>query len=152
MASARAIGGLLDEPPADPLDLAAAPVEGLVEIAERLGQRLARGPGGLRLPGLDRPELLDRLPQGGDHRLGLLDQPPPALGLELQLVPQRRELLDEVDQAELGPVAAVVLAGPCTAWGPSGSRARGLGPGLPQPSAEPVEDFLDVLQSAGRSW
>ena len=83
------------------LDLAPAAVEGLVEVGEGLGQRLARRPGGLGLLGLDRPELLDRLPQRRDHGLGLLEQAPPALGLELQLVPQRRELLDQIDQPEL---------------------------------------------------
>ena len=94
--------GILAEPAADPLDLASAPGERLVEIGEGLGDRLARGPGGPRLLGLDRPEVLDRLPKARDHRLALLDQAPAALGLELQLVTQRREFLDELDQAELG--------------------------------------------------
>ncbi len=78
-----------------------AAVEGLVEVGEGFRQRLARGPGGLSDLGLDGPELFDRLPECRDRGLGLLDQTPPALGLQLQLLPQRRELLDQIDEPEI---------------------------------------------------
>ena len=82
-------------------DFALAAVEGLVEVGEGLGQRLARGPGRLGLLGLDRPELFDRLPQCRRPWSRSARQAPAALGLELQLVPQGRELFDQIDDPEI---------------------------------------------------
>ena len=93
--------GLVGDPASCSVDFALAAVEGFVEVGEGFRQRLARRPDGLGLLGLDGPELLDRLPQCRDRGLGLLDQAPPALGLQLQLVPQRRELLDQIDDPEI---------------------------------------------------
>ncbi len=100
---------LLGDPALGLLDFTAAAVEGLIQVAQCFGQDFAGRPGGLSLLGLDRPELLDGLAHRGDRGLRLLEEPPAALGLELQLVPKRRELLGQLDQAELGTNTVGVL-------------------------------------------
>ena len=83
---------------------------------------------------------------GGQVRLGLLHQAPAAFGLELQLLPQRRELLDQVDDPET-PAAA-------GHWppGPSRNPAFHLSASTRavfEPVAKPIENRLDLT---GRSW
>ena len=80
------------------------------------------------------------MPQGGNGAVGLLDQAPAALGLQLQLVPQRRELFDQIDQPEISRRLHWV-----------GARARleivrlvDLGACVFEPVAKPIENGFDV--------
>src|SRR5206468_2003877 len=91
---------LLDRPPHGLLDLAATAVERHVQVGQRLGHPLARRPGRLGFLGADRTERVDRIAQARQERLRLLLEAPRAASLELQLLPQRRELLDEMVQPD----------------------------------------------------
>ena len=83
-----------------PLDFALAAVESLIQVGQALGQRLAGRPDRLGFLGINRPELLDRLLERLERGLGLFRKPPAALGLKLHLMPQGREFLDQIDDAE----------------------------------------------------
>ncbi len=82
------------------LDLVAAAIERLVEGRQSLGERLAGRPCRLFFLGCNRAKELDRLAKRRQQGLGLFLQAARALGLQLQLLPQRREFLDQVDEAE----------------------------------------------------
>src|SRR5271166_2222567 len=93
-------GGLLGRDNSGLLDLDAAAIERLIKGRQSLGDWLTGRPCRLFFPGCNRAKVLDRLAQRWQQGLGLLLQASRALGLQLQLLPQRREFLDQVDKTE----------------------------------------------------
>jgi len=93
-------GNLLGRDNSGLLDLDAAAIERLIEGRQSLGDWPAGRPCRLFFPGCNRAKVLDRLAQRRQQGLGLFLQAARALGLQLQLLPQRREFLDQVDKTE----------------------------------------------------
>ncbi len=76
------------------------PRQGLVEIGQGFDQGQGCPPGRLGLLGLDGAELPAGLLHGGNGRVGPFLQPPPALRLQFDFVPEGREFANHVDEPE----------------------------------------------------